>query len=311
MSELLFPVGLVGVFLAVALAGVAVELSNAERRRAVDMLRSQVVRTRVSLREEELAKSFSQRALLPVLSWFQRTGLRVTPLGMRRRIAERLITLGSPAGWDTEKVAALKLVGAFAGLALSLALGRLAGFGVIRQAGFLMLLGALGFISPDLVLSSRIDRRKKDIRRALPDTLDLLTISVEAGLSFDAALAQVVQNTTGPLALEIARMLQEVQLGVARGQALRNLAKRTDVDELNSFVLAMVQAEEFGVSTTKVLRAQAKQMRIQRRQNAELQSMKVPVKLVFPLILCILPSLFVVILGPGIIRIVRNLFTIF
>jgi tight adherence protein C len=230
---------------------------------------------------------------------------------MRRRIAERLITLGSPAGWDTEKVAALKLVGAFAGLALSLALGRLAGFGVIRQAGFLMLLGALGFISPDLVLSSRIDRRKKDIRRALPDTLDLLTISVEAGLSFDAALAQVVQNTTGPLALEIARMLQEVQLGVARGQALRNLAKRTDVDELNSFVLAMVQAEEFGVSTTKVLRAQAKQMRIQRRQNAELQSMKVPVKLVFPLILCILPSLFVVILGPGIIRIVRNLFTIF
>src|SRR5919106_4609616 len=120
MSELLFPVGLVGVFLAVALAGVAVELSNAERRRAVDMLRSQVVRTRVSLREEELAKSFSQRALLPVLSWFQRTGLRVTPLGMRRRIAERLITLGSPAGWDTEKVAALKLVGAFAGLALSL-----------------------------------------------------------------------------------------------------------------------------------------------------------------------------------------------
>jgi tight adherence protein C len=308
MSELLLPLGLIGVFLAVAFTGVAIELSNAERRRAVEMLRAQVVRTKVSLREEELARSFSERALIPVLSWFQRVGMRVTPIGMRRRITGRLVMLGSPEGWDTERVAALKLVGCFAGLALSIALGRLAGFGVIRQGGFLILLGALGFIVPDLVLSSRIDRRKKDILRALPDTLDLLTISVEAGLSFDAALAQVVQNTTGPLALEIARMLQEVQLGVARGQALRNLATRTDVEELNSFVLAMVQAEEFGVSTTKVLRAQAKQMRVQRRQRAELQAMKVPVKLVFPLILCILPPLLVVILGPAAIRIIRNLF---
>jgi tight adherence protein C len=311
MSEVLLPLGLIGVFFAVALTGVAVELSNAERRRAVELLRSQVVRTSISLREQELSRSLSERAFLPILSWLQRVGMRLTPMGMRRRIEERLNTLGSPAGWDTEKVAAIKVVGAFAGVALSFVLGRLADFGLVRHAGFLALLAALGFIAPDLILSSRISRRKDAIRKALPDTLDLLTISVEAGLSFDAALAQVVQNTTGPLALEIARMLQEVQLGVARGQALRNLARRADVEELHSFVLAMVQAEEFGVSTTKVLRAQAEQMRVQRRQRAELQAMKVPVKLVFPLILCILPPLLVVILGPAAIRIIRNIFQIF
>ena len=306
MSELLLPIALIGVFLSVALAGLAVQLSNAERQRAVQILRSQVARTRVSLREEDLARSFTERAILPVMSWVRKAGVRMTPIGMRRRITERLVMLGSPAGWDSERVAALKLVAGVAGLALAVFLGRMAEFGLIRQTGLLVLLGAAGFVGPDIVLDRKIRARQEAILRALPDTLDLLTISVEAGLSFDAALAQVVQNTRGPLPLEIARMLQEVQLGVTRAQALRNLAQRTDVEELNSFVLAMVQAEEFGVSTTKVIRAQAQQMRTHRRQRAELKSMKVPVKLVFPLILCILPSLFVVIIGPGAIRIIRN-----
>ncbi|HEX2032145.1 MAG TPA: type II secretion system F family protein [Actinomycetota bacterium] len=308
MSELLLLLGLVGAFGSVAAAGVAVEMSNARRRRAVQLLRSQVVKTRVSLRDEELARSFTRRAVLPLLNGLQRVALRLTPVGMRRRIATNLVAAGNAEGWDAEKVAALKLVGAFGGAALAFVLGRLAGFGGIRQTGLLAFFVTIGFLLPDGLLHTRIRRRQDEIRKALPDTLDLLTISVEAGLSFDAALAQVVQNSRGPLALEIARMLQEVQLGVSRADALRNLAKRTEVEDLNGFVLAMIQAEEFGVSTTKVLRAQAKQMREKRRQRAELIAMRVPVKLVFPLILCILPSLFVVVVGPGAIRIVRNIF---
>jgi tight adherence protein C len=133
---------------------------------------------------------------------------------------------------------------------------------------------------------------------------------VEAGLGFDAALGQVVRSTEGPLAQEIARMLQEMQVGVSRADALRAMAERNDVEELRGFVLAMVQAEQFGVSISKVLRSQAKQLRLKRRQRAEEKAMKVPVKILFPLIFCILPAMFVVLLGPGIIRVMQEFFGI-
>jgi tight adherence protein C len=139
----------------------------------------------------------------------------------------------------------------------------------------------------------------------MPDTMDLLTISVEAGLSFDAALAHVRKNVPGPLSDEIGRMLHEMQLGVSRVEAFRHLADRTDVEELKAFVLSMVQADTFGISVGKVLRAQAKELRMKRRQRAEEAAMKVPVKMLFPLIFCILPAMFIVMVGPGVIRIMR------
>ena len=136
------------------------------------------------------------------------------------------------------------------------------------------------------------------------------TIAVEAGLGFDAAMAHVRRNVPGPLSDEIGRMLQEIQLGIPRVDAFRDLAARTDVDELRAFVLAMVQADVFGVSISKVLRAQAKEMRTKRRQRAEQAGMQLPVKLIFPTLLCIMPALFVVVLGPGVIRISNSLLNV-
>jgi tight adherence protein C len=173
-----------------------------------------------------------------------------------------------------------------------------------------VLVGGIGTLLPGAMLDMKAKARQEGIRRALPDTMDLLTISVEAGLGFDAALGQVVRSTEGPLAQEIARMLQEMQVGMARADALRALAERNDVEELRGFVLAMVQAEQFGVSISKVLRSQAKVLRQKRRQRAEEKAMKVPVKILFPLIFCILPAMFVVLLGPGIIRVAQDFFGI-
>ena len=165
-----------------------------------------------------------------------------------------------------------------------------------------MLLTFVGFIIPDSVLGSQVEERKKEVLRTLSDTLDLLTISVEAGLSLNAAIAQVVRTCPGVLSSEFGRMLQEIQLGVPRSEAFRHLAERTDVEELNAFALAMIQADIFGVSIASVLRTQASQLRIKRRQAIEAKAQQTPVKIVFPLILCILPTLFVVIIGPGAIQ---------
>jgi tight adherence protein C len=161
----------------------------------------------------------------------------------------------------------------------------------------------LGYFLPNIVLLNIIQRRQAKMRRALPDAIDLLTISVEAGLGFDAALAQVSRNSTGPLAEEFYRTLQEVQLGRSRSEAMRNLADRSSIPELTAFVLAMVQADVFGISVANVLRIQSREMRKKRRQLAEERAMKVPIKVLFPVLFCIFPALFVVILGPAIMRI--------
>jgi len=145
--------------------------------------------------------------------------------------------------------------------------------------------------------------RSQRIQRELPDALDMLVISVESGLGFDAALSQVARNTEGPLAEEFFRALQEMQLGTGRSDALRALADRTDVGDLRGFVTAMVQADAFGIPIANVLRIQAREMRIRRSQRAEESAQKVPVKILFPLIFCILPALFIVILGPAAIQI--------
>ncbi|NUT97949.1 MAG: type II secretion system F family protein, partial [Saccharothrix sp.] len=178
--------------------------------------------------------------------------------------------------------------------------------------GTVLLYGAggavAGFFLPDVLLLNAGQKRQAKIRDALPDALDMLTVCVEAGLGFDAALAQVARNTRGPLAAEFARVLQETQLGTSRTQALRATAERTTVAELRTFVSALVQAGELGVPIGRVLREQAKGMRVRRRQRAEEQAQKVPVKILFPLVVCLFPAIFVVILGPGAISIMRSLF---
>jgi tight adherence protein C len=202
---------------------------------------------------------------------------------------------------------AFKVIGAVAGLVLGVVMVFAGWLGGLAALVVTALFTFIGFVAPDALLSGKVSARQKEIRNSLSDTLDLLTISVEAGLSLNAALARVVQNTPGVLSQEFARMLQEIQLGVSRSEAFRNLGARTDVEELNAFTLAMIQADVFGVSIANVLRTQAVQLRIKRRQRAEREAQGTPVKIVFPLILCILPSLFIVIVGPGAIRIFQSL----
>jgi tight adherence protein C len=312
MSEVWLVLAVGCLFFAIVLVGVFVDQSMSERRRAVRLLESQVTgasglpTANVDIRAEALSENFSNRVLVPVVGRAGRFAKKVTPIDTRDRIAKKLLLAGSPAGWDAERVLAFKIILAVGGFIGGLVLVRLLDFTSFLQIVVIALLTFVGFIVPDSVLSSRVEERKKEILRTLSDTLDLLTISVEAGLSLNAAIAQVVRNVPGVLSSEFARMLQEIQLGVPRSEAFRHLAERTDVEELNAFALAMIQADIFGVSIASVLRTQATQLRIKRRQAAEGKAQQTPVKIVFPLVLCVLPSLFVVIVGPGAINIYQQ-----
>jgi tight adherence protein C len=237
-------------------------------------------------------------------SWLRSIALRLSPAGVAHGLQRRLDLAGNPPTWTPDRVLAAK------GLCLLLGatLGGLLGF---RSAGWLVtglaLGAAFGFFLPDLLLLNAGQKRQTLIRRALPDALDMLTVCVEAGLGFDAALAQVARNTTGPLARECSRVLQEMQIGKSRNEALRALTDRTTVAELRAFVSALAQAGELGVPIASGLREQAREMRLRRRQRAEEQAQKVPVKILFPLITCLFPAMFVVIIGPGAISIARVL----
>ena len=306
MSEIYIAFALVATFSAVMLGGLAFEATIGQRRRSAKMLEARLENVAVSLREEELAGSLLSRVVLPGFGLLGKAVKRLTPLGLQQRLGRKLVLSGSPAGWDAEKVAAFKFVGLAAGVVLGLMIG--AGSGGAKSTAIALLIGGIGYFAPDALLSGRAQRRQLAIQKALPDTMDLLTISVEAGLGFDAALAQVVRNVEGPLSQEIARMLHELQLGVSRADAFRKLADRTDVDELRAFVVSMIQANRFGVGVANVLRAQARELRMKRKQRAEQKAMQTPVKILFPLIFCVLPSLFVVVLGPGAIRIFHSFF---
>jgi tight adherence protein C len=313
MSDIWLVIGLVGVFFAIVLGGVAVEDILSERKRAVRLLESQISAASSSpdaaaLREKELEGSVGQRLLAPLLAAAARVAKRFTPIGSNERISRKLLIAGSPPGWDAERVIAFKVLGFVGGLLGGFFIASLLGL-----SGFLAIVVAglttfAGFMAPNSIIDSKVQDRQQEILRSLSDTLDLLTISVEAGLSLNAAIAQVVKNVPGVLSHEFGRMLQEIQLGAARSESFRHLAERTDVEELNAFALAMIQADVFGVSIGSVLRTQSQQLRIKRRQRAEAKAQQTPVKIVFPLILCVLPSLFVVIVGPGVIRIVQSLF---
>ncbi len=253
------------------------------------------------MREETLKRPLAERAVAPVFIRIGKWLNRLTPQGWLQKTQHRLVLAGSPGTLDANAWAVIKLlttIGAFA-LWFFVQVGLDAQMKILS----LTLLLVLGFFGPDAWLTRKIDERRKAMQRALPDVLDLLVISVEAGLGFDSALARVVATVPGPLSEEFFRMLQETRVGVSRRDAMRHLQDRTDVEELRSFLLAMMQAEAFGVSIAQVLRVQADEMRVKRRQRAQEKAFAAPVKMVFPLVFCIFPALFIVLLGPAAIQI--------
>ncbi len=255
-----------------------------------------------TVRDEELAKPLAQRTVGPIVIKISNFLRRFTPVGYLEKKQHQLVLAGNPGNLDAPSFIVIKLLTTIAGLFGAFFLQDFGADGLQRTILFILPI-ALGFFGPDAWLTRKIDERRQTMLRALPDILDLLVISVEAGLGFDAALSRVVATVPGPLSEEFFRMLQETRVGVSRRDAMRHLMDRTDLDELRSFLLAMIQAEAFGVTIARVLRVQADEMRVKRRQRAQEKAFAAPVKLVFPLVFCIFPALFIVLLGPAAISI--------
>ena len=253
--------------------------------------------------EDILRLPFSQRVVIPVLTGMGRFIGRVAPGEIRSRVEKKILYADRPWNVNFFSLLAVQILLGAAMLFFSLLLVNLfqsEGFGAVL---IIFLLTFLGIFAPYSVVNSKAEARQKKVQRALPDTLDLLLVSVEAGLGFDMALKRVIQQMPGPLSLEIKRALDEIRMGGNRETALRGIARRTGVSELSSFISSVVQAEQLGSNIAGTLRVQSDYMRQRRRQRAEEMAMKAPVKLVFPLLFFIFPALFVVILGPAAIRI--------
>ena len=238
-------------------------------------------------------------------AWAKSLAVRLSPAGFSATLQRRLDLAGNAPGWTADRILALKGMALLCGVAFGALIG-------LHKPALAILYALIGggafFFLPDVLLYNAGIKRQARILNSLPDALDMLTVCVEAGLGFDAALDQVARNTTGPLAEEFARALQEMQIGLSRVQALRGMVARTTVPELRAFVGALVQASELGIPTARVLREQASEMRVKRRQRAEEKAQQVPVKIMIPLILCLFPALLVVVIGPGAISIAHSLF---
>lgn len=259
-----------------------------------------------SLEELELQQPFSQRVIRPFLRSLAQVVLSRTPQSTLDGIRRNLLLAGSPGNLDVRDFLGIK------GLS-GLACGALTAFVLTGAVPTLFLMGGMlggaliGYVLPNLWLRSRIQSRQKEIQRTLPDALDLLTISVEAGLGFEAALVRVTQKWKNALAEEFSHALAEMRMGVSRRDALAAIVTRTDVPDVATFIAAIIQADQLGVSIARVLHTQAAQMRMQRRLRAEELAHKAPVKMVFPMIFLIFPALYVIILGPAVPAIVDGL----
>ena len=259
-----------------------------------------------SVRDQELLVPFHERALLPVLTGLTGMGQRFSPAGYVDKVRNKFIYAGEASPDTVDRFLAIRVATVVAvPLWFVFVLGFTPFTGMMRLAA-LGLGGMVLVLGPDAILARKVEERQTSMQRMLPDILDLLVISVEAGLGFEQALDRTVGAVPGPLADEFARMLGELRAGSSRADAMRALESRTTVPEIRSFVLAILQADTFGVSIGRVLRSQADEMRIKRRQIAQEKAQKAPVKMLIPMVFCIFPALFVVVLGPAIINIYRN-----
>lgn len=261
-----------------------------------------------SLEEIELSQPFSERVLVPLVNRIGEVSARFTPQKAIQDTDRKMELAGNPWPIDAATFLAIRFILAvvMGGLALWLFLGS----ATWNTTDKIMLIGGAtvaGFYLPHIMLTTRITRRQKEIRNAMPDALDLLTICVEAGLGFDAAMSKVAEKWETELSLAFARVIREIQLGKVRREALKDMSDRLGIPELTSFVAAIIQSEQLGVSLAKVLRIQADQMRLKRRQRAEEEAHKAPIKMIIPLALLVFPSIMIIILTPAVIQIMGSL----
>ncbi|NPA06793.1 MAG: type II secretion system F family protein [Chloroflexi bacterium] len=265
-------------------------------------------RTVRSIEEFEMEQPFTERVLIPMARRVGEFLSRFTPQKALLTAEQTLVRAGMRGKIDPAMLLALRFFLAVVFLGLGILLGRMAASPTFRRLTLVMGVGfgLLGYYLPMLWLRSKINRRKKVIQKALPDVLDLISIAVEAGLTFDGALQQVVERWDNEVSVEFGRVLREMQLGKSRRDALRDMAQRIDLPELTSFVAAVIQAEQLGVGLTKILRIQADGMRLKRRQRAEEEARKAPIKMLFPLAFLIMPALFIVLLGPAVFILMKS-----
>jgi tight adherence protein C len=273
-------------------------LAGGDDKGAARHLRSS---TTVDLHQLLLTRSAEERVVGPMAAAIARRVRSFSPKGLLVSLERKVAHAGSPAAWPVERVLTAKLLLGIVSVAVA-AVALLGGI-TLTNVGIAVVTVTFGYQFPDLMLGRTASERQDLIRRSLADAIDQVTISVEAGLAFDGALARYADTGTGPLAEELTRLLQDVQLGLARREAFDELLHRTDIDDLRRFVLALRQADEHGIPLAKVLRTQAGELRDRRRERAEAKAAAIPVKVIFPMILCILPTLFIVILGPAVFRI--------
>ncbi len=262
-----------------------------------------------TLEEIELSQPLRDRVIIPMARRLGEFVLRYTPQNALQNTARKLELAGNPRGVDPAVFWAARLFLAFlfGGILIFVYVaGRLPwswGLKILILAFFT----AIGFYFPELMLTSRIQRRQKEIRKAMPDALDLLTICVEAGLGFDGAMQKVSEKWDNELSAAFARVIREIQLGKLRREALRDMADRIGISEMSSFVAAVIQSEQLGVSLARVLRIQADQMRIRRRQLAEEMAHKAPIKMLIPMALLIFPSICIVLMTPAALMLARSI----
>jgi len=308
------PIIIIGaIVLIAALAVIAVSFRGTAQREDDDPLQARLAEfiqrgDVASLEEIELSQPFSERVIIPVIRRIGEFSARFTPQKAIQDTAKRLELAGNPWPIDAATFLAIRFI-----LAVVLA-GFLIAIMLISPPSkasdnFMYIAGAAfgGFFLPHLLLTSKITRRQKEIRKAMPDALDLLTICVEAGLGFDAAMSKVSEKWENELSLAFARVIREVQLGKVRRDALKDMSDRLGIPEMTSFVAAIIQSEQLGVSMAKVLRIQSDHMRMKRRQRAEEEAHKAPIKMIIPMALLIFPSIMIIILTPAAIQIMGSL----
>ncbi len=262
----------------------------------------------INLEEIELSQPFTQRIVYPLARKVGEIAIKFTPENALQTTAKKLELAGNPGNIDPILFLILRFVCAlfFGGLLALVFMVSPAKQTLGRSFLIITVFTLLGFFFPELWIRSKIQRRQKEIRKAMPDALDLLTICVEAGLGFDAAMAKVAEKWANEVSLSFARVIREIQLGKLRREALRDMSERIGIPEVTSFVAAVIQSEQLGVSMARVLRIQSDQMRVKRRQLAEEEAHKAPIKMLFPMGILIFPSLMIVLLTPAALKLMHS-----